>query len=383
MKKTLIFLTLFFLNLSVFSQAKTKSVELYDLGNIAYANKNYKKADSLFTLSLELERYPDTYFNRGASRKKLNDICGYCLDMQKASQMFDKEAKNIYDKDCEKTDTILSKDGDKPAKLSDFETAEFYTSYAYKPNIIYEKYNKKSDLLIHYELIKLDTLYMHSSQTIDPMFIGGKDSLAKYLTRNFLRITKEKKFISWSPTFISVSMDENGKVTNASVTNKETSPVLDSLCLALKNGPNWSGAKMNGRSVSFKTSIYFKIYSNAVIIEELLPYKRSVGEVFTKVEEMPDFPGGPMEMMKFIQTNIKYPKKARKANIAGKCWLRFVIDKYGAISSIEVLKGVAGCPECDAEAIRVVASMPLWKPGKQNGNPVSVFFNLPINFTLK
>lgn len=113
------------------------------------------------------------------------------------------------------------------------------------------------------------------------------------------------------------------------------------------------------------------------VIEEKAP------EIFTVVQEMPEFPGGSVEMMKYVQKNIVYPPSAREAGISGKCFIKFVVNEDGKISNVEVLKGVPGCPECDKEAVRVIKSMPAWKPGKQNGKEVKVYFTLPINFTIK
>lgn len=113
------------------------------------------------------------------------------------------------------------------------------------------------------------------------------------------------------------------------------------------------------------------------VIEEKAP------EIFTVVEEMPEFPGGAMEMMKYIQKNIQYPQMAKEAGLSGKCFLKFVVNGSGNITDVTILKGVPGCQDCDREAIRVVKSMPTWKAGKQNGRAVSVFFNLPINFQLR
>ncbi len=103
----------------------------------------------------------------------------------------------------------------------------------------------------------------------------------------------------------------------------------------------------------------------------------------THVEKMPEYPGGVNEMLKYIGSNIKYPKSARKKNISGKCYLKFTVMKDGAVDSVKVLKGIPDCPECDEEAIRVVKTMPKWTPGSIDGRPVPVFFNLPINFTIK
>jgi periplasmic protein TonB len=106
-------------------------------------------------------------------------------------------------------------------------------------------------------------------------------------------------------------------------------------------------------------------------------------EVFTIVEEMPEFIGGNAAMAKFIQTNVQFPTIAREAGISGKCHLKFIVGGDGQIGDVEVLKGVPGCPECDKEAIRIVKAMPTWKGGKQNGRPVNVYYNLPINFKVQ
>ena len=117
--------------------------------------------------------------------------------------------------------------------------------------------------------------------------------------------------------------------------------------------------------------------------EDTGPGEAAAPEIFTVVEEMPEFPGGVMEMQKYIVKNIQYPAMAREAGISGKCFLKFVVTGDGTISDVQILKGVASCPDCDKEAMRVVKSMPKWKAGKQNGRAVSVYFNLPINFTIK
>jgi TonB family protein len=103
----------------------------------------------------------------------------------------------------------------------------------------------------------------------------------------------------------------------------------------------------------------------------------------TIAEEMPSFPGGEEAMMKFLQSNLKYSEAEKIANVSGKCYLTFIIEKNGSISNTRILKGVTNGPGCDKEAMRVVALMPNWTPGKQNGQAVRVQFNLPIKFTLR
>lgn len=104
-------------------------------------------------------------------------------------------------------------------------------------------------------------------------------------------------------------------------------------------------------------------------------------KTFIWVEEMPMFPGGENEMLKFIGKNIKYPSTARENNISGIVNISFIVDPKGDIKNIQLLRGIGG--GCEEEAIRVIKTMPTWKPGKQNGQAVNVQFQLPISFTLK
>lgn len=106
-------------------------------------------------------------------------------------------------------------------------------------------------------------------------------------------------------------------------------------------------------------------------------------EILTFVAEEAAFPGGTAEMMKYLAKNIKYPEVAIQAGIQGKVTLRFVVGKDGAIENVTVARGVPGCPECDKEAIRVVKSMPKWKPAKNDGKVVKSYFNLPVTFKLQ
>lgn len=102
--------------------------------------------------------------------------------------------------------------------------------------------------------------------------------------------------------------------------------------------------------------------------------------VFRVVEVMPEFPGGTDKLMEFIRNNIKYPKEALKEGAEGTSFVSFVVMKDGSIEEVKILRGFNEA--CDAEAVRVVSSMPKWDPGKQRGKPVNVEFNLPIKFKL-
>lgn len=112
------------------------------------------------------------------------------------------------------------------------------------------------------------------------------------------------------------------------------------------------------------------------------PKEEVNGDVHTIVDEMAYFPDGVSALMKYLSKNIKYPKKAVKKKLEGKCYIQFVVTDTGAICCVKVKKGVPDCPECDAEAVRVIREMPHWKPGKVNGKNVNSLFSLPVSFKL-
>jgi periplasmic protein TonB len=103
-------------------------------------------------------------------------------------------------------------------------------------------------------------------------------------------------------------------------------------------------------------------------------------KVFLVVEQQPEFEGGYEAMMNFIRKNMRYPASARRMGIDGTVFVSFVVGKDGSINDVKVIRGISA--DCDKEAVRVVQAMPPWKPGKQNGKPVFVRFNLPIKFKL-
>lgn len=102
---------------------------------------------------------------------------------------------------------------------------------------------------------------------------------------------------------------------------------------------------------------------------------------FVIVEQMPQFPGGEKEMMKFIKNNLRYPSLAAENGIQGTVIVNFVVDRDGKITRIKVVRGIGG--GCDEEAIRVLTKMPAWSPGKQGGKAVLVSYTVPIKYVLQ
>ena len=104
--------------------------------------------------------------------------------------------------------------------------------------------------------------------------------------------------------------------------------------------------------------------------------------VFVVVEKMPEFPGGQQALFKYLSENVKYPVIAQENGIQGRVICQFVVNRDGSIVDVEVVRS-GGDPSLDKEAIRVIKSMPKWKPGKQRGKAVRVKYTVPVNFKLQ
>ena len=104
-------------------------------------------------------------------------------------------------------------------------------------------------------------------------------------------------------------------------------------------------------------------------------------DVYKSVEQMPQFPGGEAAMMKYLSQNIQYPPSAAKNNVEGRVILQFVVEKDGQIGEVKIVRSVD--PELDAEAVRVIKTMPNFIPGRQDGKPVAVWYTIPISFKLQ
>jgi len=109
--------------------------------------------------------------------------------------------------------------------------------------------------------------------------------------------------------------------------------------------------------------------------------KEEETKVFDVVEQMPSFPGGDAELMKYLSSHIKYPVVAEENGIQGRVIATFVVERDGSISDVKVIKSVD--PSLDKEAIRVLKQMPKWIPGKQNGSAVRVKYTVPVTFKLQ
>ncbi len=265
--------------------------------------------------------------------------------------------------------------------------------------IIGYKVINKGDILREKSFLELkrkdngDILYWQNNQFPEEVITIGyfekikKNLLNKkcYLTNNFFilyNLIQHKEIINQKDiwTIFQIVYDEN----------------IEVLVVKLKNSSNELCAAKYSDWFHIELSTLTYIPENTYN-EELDLYKEnteestkpnnslneSTGEVYTIVEEMPEFPGGAAAMMEWIKDKIEsigYPQMEKEAGISGTCYVTFVIDKEGNVTDSKVLRSVSGGPGYDKVALQVVKAMPKWSAGKQNGRSVSVQYNLPVKF---
>ena len=125
----------------------------------------------------------------------------------------------------------------------------------------------------------------------------------------------------------------------------------------------------------------FKEHIKEVVVEHPVEPEAKPEPIFQSVEQMPQFPGGEAALMKYLASHINYPPMAAENNIQGRVVVQFVVDKTGRVGEVKLARSVD--KDLDNEAVRVCKSLPKFTPGRQNGQPVSVWYTLPVTFKLQ
>ena len=127
----------------------------------------------------------------------------------------------------------------------------------------------------------------------------------------------------------------------------------------------------------------FQTAVNEVVVEKPVeePKEVKTEQVFITVEQMPQFPGGDAELMRYLQSHMNYPPMAAENNVQGRVVVQFVVDKTGRVGEVKVVRSVDR--DLDKEAVRVCKSLPKFTPGRQNGQAVAVWYTLPVTFKLQ
>jgi len=181
---------------------------------------------------------------------------------------------------------------------------------------------------------------------------------------------KAQNIEGWVSVSFTVEMD--GTITNV----RSAAPVIpvlsDAVVNLVKSSPKWEPPKNKAVDEPLNRNVMLRFR---------LPDQVSTQAPFVVVEQMPLFPGGDAELLKFIGENTNYPDSAKTKGIQGRVIVRFIVNTEGKAEGASILKGVD--PYLDAEALRVISTLPAFNPGKQGGTPVNVWYMVPITFTLK
>ena len=231
----------------------------------------------------------------------------------------------------------------------------------------------------------------------------AEGKMLKYVYSNIIypKVAKENKLEG--RVIAQFVVDKDGSIINIKVLHDVGGGCGDEVTRVLKTMPKWIPGKQRGKpiKVQYTLPISFKMDKKEVVeeeeieeveIDEIPPMEEEL--IFKVVEDMPMFPGcedpnfsrneikkcSDKKMFEFIKANLQYPKEAKKNGVEGRVILQFVVQKDGSLSNIKVIRNISnGCGE---EAVRVVKSMPKFKPGKQRGKTVKVQYTLPISFRL-
>ena len=236
--------------------------------------------------------------------------------------------------------------------------------------------------------VKNDTTVYQVVETA-PTFPGGMDKMLKYLRDNTkYPIECREKGIE-GRTMVKFIVKKDGSIGNIEIEKSSGNENLDKEAIRVVSSmPNWGPGMQRGEAVnvSFVIPVTFKLQNppkqETVTNVQITTANTNEDLIFRVVEQMPEFSGGMTALMKYLRENIKYPEECAKENIEGKAFVSFVVKKDGSLSDIKIMKS-SGNEKLDNESLRVVSSMPNWKPGMQRGEAVNVRFSLPIMFRLQ
>ncbi len=274
-------------------------------------------------------------------------------------------------------------------------------------------------------IIKSEGNWISSKLDIQPRYIGSMNEFYNIISAQLYYPLLARSKHTSGQFCLSFEIDTLGSMTNVEILNGLGDGCSTEAIRALKHIPNlWIPAQKQEKkyssrfilpfnfilksgtkyfSASWNKSIPESIYSKGKLLhtihlgasvvdgkdssdsdnqhELILPLVDPNKKIYQTVEEAPRFPGGESELLSFLLKNIVYPPNARENGVQGRVYVSFVIDTMGIILDTKILRGIGG--GCDDEALRVVNSMPVWQPGKQDGKNVQVQYNLPISFKIE
>lgn len=216
-----------------------------------------------------------------------------------------------------------------------------------------------------------------------PEFPGGNAAMMKFLASNIKFPENATKSNIQGRVIVQFVVDKEGKVINPRIVRPVDSELDAEALRVVSIMPTWIPGKQRGENVAVKYTVPIRFSSTdkeSVIPVKIEPVLTDGSQVFTVVEQMPEFPEGVEAMMDYFRQNLKYPEEAKSAKIQGRVIVQFVVDKNGNVIDPAVVRNVD--PSLDNEALRLINNMPKWKPGYQKGQAVSTKYTVPITFSL-
>jgi bla regulator protein blaR1 len=206
-----------------------------------------------------------------------------------------------------------------------------------------------------------------------PLFPGGDQALLKYIAENTKYPPSAKTNNIQGRVILRFCVTADGDVNRISIM-KGVDPMLDSEAIRVVGTlPQFNPGKQSGKAVP----VWYMVPITFALDSEMAKGSPSKQDI-SGYDEVAVFPGGDEALDKFIKSNIKYPKWAKKKKLNGKVNINFCINKNGLVEGVTVYKGID--PELDGEAVRVIRMMPEWKPAKLSGSPVHVWYTIPVAF---
>ena len=198
-------------------------------------------------------------------------------------------------------------------------------------------------------------------EQIDALRVEGSDKVNSL--KNQIAIAKENK---------NLTKEEQNKIIGECKKNLEKAK-------ATEDANKQQIAKLIADAEGFLSKHYNSEYYN-IVAKSCEAEKKAEDKVFDAVEQQPSFPGGQGAMFSYISNNLRYPQKAAENAVEGRVSVKFIVEKDGSISNVEVNR--SDDADLDNEAIRVIKSMPKWNPAKQDGTEVRAYYNVPVTFRL-
>lgn len=344
--------------------------DLYSTGLKYYDKKKYILADSLYTLSVNKYPNANTYYCLALTKLKLKDTCAFCHNLNKASVMGDTISTNYYNKICSNYSDILVNyyrisDAIYFNKIKNNPTLNSYFDLALTKSRLIDtcafcKYldsaSGRGDVYEIWNYYKKVCCKKEVSEIIDSTLKNFKIFNIKYTTfcsneckeQNYIKIDQHNDTI----IYCSTKEIKNGYLVKVDEKSKD----------------NFIKSILHVDTISKNSD---KIFYNS----------KKINYKIMNVEKLPSFDGGEDAMYQWLGENIRYPQVAKEIGIMGTVIIKFIVEYDGSITNIKVIKDIGG--GCGAEAVRVIKTMPKWKPAELNGVPVRIFFTLPIKFTLE